>query len=511
MLTTENPCYGLVVAVNSKHPDYLDAEPLWLTARAVVAGEHAVKAAGVRYLPRLEQQDDDEYKAYKARACFFNATGRLLENFMGSIFRREPVVKLPEKDPSGNLAAFRLDVDLRGSTLPGYAKRLVGEVLQVARAGSLIDWEGDAEDRAYVSMYAAEDILNWRIERLNGRNELTLVVLREDVPNLPADEQALFDTSSSEQIRVLRLVTAAHGGLEYLVEIWRPIKPAAGKLPGLKLERGKKVEWHKVETKVPQRLGQPLPQIPFVFHGSENYQADIGKLPLQDLINTNLDHYRLDADYKHGLHFTALPTAYLVGFDKQNTFKIGSPTAWVTDTQGATAGFLEFKGDGLKTFERAMDRAEQHMAVLGSRMLELSKKVGETASAIELRAAGENSVLASLVINLSASLTQVMQWVTWWHGTMTLAEAFSQADVLIQLNTDFGVKGMAAPEITALVLAWTKGAISQDTMMDQFRAGEVLPAGRTNDEERALIAAHLASLRTAPDATAAGALPPAGN
>ena len=439
----------------------------------------------MRFLPRLEQQNDDEYKAYKGRACFFNATGRLLENFMGSIFRREPVIKLPDDSPGQMFSSFRMDVDLRGTTLPGYAKRLVGEVLQVARAGSLIDWEGQVEQRAYVSLYTAEDILNWRIERLNGRNEITMVVLHEDVPNQPTDEESLFDTSSTEQIRVLRLVPNGKSAeLVYHVEIWRPVKSTSA------ADRRKKVEWHKIQTIVPLRRGQPLNQIPFVFHGSENYQADIGKLPLQDLINTNLDHYRLDADYKHGLHFTALPTAYLVGFDKASTFKIGSPTAWVTDTQGATAGFLEFKGDGLKTFERAMDRAEQHMAVLGSRMLELSKKVGETASAIELRAAGEHSVLASLAINLSASLTQVMQWVAWWHGTMTLAEAFVMPGILIQLNTDFGVKGMAAPELTALVLAWSKGAISQDTMMDALRSGEILPAGRTNEDERALIAAH---------------------
>jgi hypothetical protein len=25
----------------------------------------------------------------------------------------------------------------------------------------------------------------------------------------------------------------------------------------------------------------------------------------------NVDHYRLDADYKHGMHFTALPTAWV--------------------------------------------------------------------------------------------------------------------------------------------------------------------------------------------------------
>ncbi len=35
--------------------------------------------------------------------------------------------------------------------------------------------------------------------------------------------------------------------------------------------------------------------------------------------------------------------------------------------------------------------------------------------------------------------------------------------------------------------AWQAGAISQDTMFDLFRRGEVLPEGRTNAEEAALI------------------------
>ena len=68
------------------------------------------------------------------------------------------------------------------------------------------------------------------------------------------------------------------------------------------------------------------------------------KLPLADIIAVNLDHYRLNADYKHGLHFTALPTAWVSGFDKSSNLRIGSSTAWVAETPGATAGFLEFTG-----------------------------------------------------------------------------------------------------------------------------------------------------------------------
>ena len=56
-------------------------------------------------------------------------------------------------------------------------------------------------------------------------------------------------------------------------------------------------------------------------------------------------------------------------------------------------------------------------------------------------------------------------------------------------DTDFSSKGMAAPEIQAIVAAWQAGALSRDTMTDLFRRGEVLPEGRTNEEELKLLAA----------------------
>ncbi|MEI6195587.1 MAG: hypothetical protein WCS42_14790, partial [Verrucomicrobiota bacterium] len=59
--------------------------------------------------------------------------------------------------------------------------------------------------------------------------------------------------------------------------------------------------------------------------------------------------------------------------------------------------------------------------------------------------------------------------------------------VLIQINTDFTAKGLTSLELTAIVGAWQAGAISQATMFDLFRKGEVLPTGRTDVEEKGLI------------------------
>ena len=481
--------------VNSTHLDFDANLPAWLRARDVFAGEDTLKSAGERYLPKLDSQSGDEYAAYKSRASFFNATARTSDGFVGLIFRRDPTFKLPDgKSGVGRASAtFLEDADMLGTTLISYAKNVTSEVIGVGRAGTLIDWEDEVEQRAYAVLYTAEQIINWRTTRINGRTVISLVVLREEVDGTHAtDSTDDFEIKTTEQLRVLRLATVQSATpidreraskkkteQRYIVEIWRQ--------RAVKNKRTK-TEWIKVETRVPLRLGKPLPLIPFVFHGPRHSLPGVDKLPLSDIIAVNLDHYRLNADYKHGLHFTALPTAWVSGFDKSSELRIGSSTAWVAETPGATAGFLEFTGQGLTTFERAMDRDERLMAVLGTRMLESQKRVSESADSIELRQSGENSVLSAVSISVSDSLTQVLRWVYWWNSTETTPDAIGEDRVLAQINTDFGTKGMSSTELTAIVAAWQANAISRETMFELFRKGEVLPAGRSNQEEARLVA-----------------------
>ena len=102
----------------------------------------------------------------------------------------------------------------------------------MGRAGTLIDWEGESENRVYASLYTAENILNWRVERIHGRNVLTLLVLHETVRKTNVEGKAVdeFETKVGEQVRVLKLGDGCQ------VEIWRPKE---------KRERQDKAEWEK--------------------------------------------------------------------------------------------------------------------------------------------------------------------------------------------------------------------------------------------------------------------------
>jgi hypothetical protein len=103
----------------------------------------------------------------------------------------------------------------------------------------------------------------------------------------------------------------------------------------------------------------------------------------------------------------------------------------------------------------------------------------------------------------------VLRWVYWWNSTEPIPDAIGPDLVLVTLNNDFSITGMSALEITALVAAWQAGAISQATMLDLFRAGEVIAPGRTNDEEIQLLQKQKAEIGKTESASArAPAVPP---
>jgi hypothetical protein len=60
-------------------------------------------------------------------------------------------------------------------------------------------------------------------------------------------------------------------------------------------------------------------------------------------------------------------------------------------------------------------------------------------------------------------------------------------------------------------VAWKAGAISRDTMFDLFRMGDVLPVGRSNDEEKALVQSQAPKVQSPAAAAPAQAQPPTKN
>ena len=85
---------------------------------------------------------------------------------------------------------------------------------------------------------------------------------------------------------------------------------------------------------------------------------------------------------------------------------------------------------------------------------------------------------------------RLQNWIYWWHSTGEHPDQVSSDHVMIELNRDFDIVRLTGKEIQALVMAWQSMAISQETMLHQFERGDVLPPGRSPEEELALIKAN---------------------
>lgn len=448
--------------VESCHLQHQKACGRWRRCRDASAGQDAVHAGRTLYLPQLTDQTPGEYRAYVDRALYYNATGRTVDGLTGMVFRKPPAFDLPEA-----VAGLVNDSDASGKPLMTLCDQSMSELLKMGRFGLFVDFTSTenartmAEFRAsgarpLIQLYTAESIINWRVEKIDKRWELTLVVL-EEVVEKAQDE---YTADCVKQWRVLKLVDGI-----YQLEVHRELE-------------GGRTELVAEETTIPQMNGQPMKFIPFLICGPEGISPEVAKPPLLDLVDVNLSHYRSTADYEHGLHFTGLPTPIVTGheFETGQSLKLGSSSAQAFANENAKAFFLEFEGVGLEQLSKRLQEKEQMMVALGARMLASERRAVEAAETAAIHRSGEQSTLASLANAVSMAVTKALNWCCQWVGAQQTAKA--------TLNTDYLPSGLTSQELAALVKAWQDGAISYPTLYDNLLRGEIARTGVTVEEEQ---------------------------
>jgi hypothetical protein len=232
----------------------------------------------------------------------------------------------------------------------------------------------------------------------------------------------------------------------------------------------------------PLKQGKPLDFIPFAIIGTGGRGDCIDEPPLIDLIDANIALYQINADYRHGLHFTGLPTPYVAGYTRETEgeqLRIGSTTAWIFRDAGAKVGFLEFTGTGLSELREAMMEKKQEMALLGARMIADETKQVETLGATQIKRSGENSVLSKIVQAVSQSLEWCLEVFADWAG--------QSGEIVYSINRDFLPTMLDGRTLTALIAAQQAGNLSKHSLFDLLQRGDVIEAGLTYEEEQSRI------------------------
>lgn len=438
------------MAVNEKHPEYLKNLTKWQLMRDALAGEVAKE----KYVPKLSDQEAEEYSAYVGRAEFYNATARTQVALTGLLFAKPPKVELPEA-----LKTIGENISLDDDTLEALAKNIADECLSVGRCGVLVDLPSveksdysklEAERlnlRAYATLYKAENIINWKTTKINGSNVTSLVVLAETYAEPTQDE---FVDKIKTRYRVLDL----HEGY-YRQRVFSETK--AG-------------NFEVVSEIYPSANGQKLEYLPFTFFNVNDLKTAVEKPPLLDLAKVNISHFRSEVDLEHGTHFTALPTPYVTGYQGESSekLKIGSTAVWVINDPSAKVGFLEFSGAGLSTLENRIAVKEKRMSILGARLLLDEKKTAEATETLQMRKSGENAVLTSVAATISEGIVSFLKDIAFF-------ENIAGENLIYEINTDYNLT-MIEPQLLAQIIAGIQsGDIPNEVLYDALLKGELMP------------------------------------
>ena len=402
--------------------------------------------------------DKTDYYAYKARAEFFNATGRTLDGIHGLMFRKDVTVEVPE-----TLTQYLENVDGKGRDIRRFISDCVYDSLITGFGGILLDAPEasdyktvrEAEENGitpFLKFYRAEDVYNWHYDDEGRYKHLDRVILRESIEVKNADDD--FSYTEKDKISYLKLENEVYSS-SYRIANGEPSEPIEPKSNG------------KSFNKI---LFYPVPNI------------EPEKPLLIDLVNVNLAWYRKSADLENGAHWTGVPTPYVMGYepeieyDSQGNAKAQKPiylggSQMLTFPQGVTGlGYLEYSGAGLSQLRSLLADDEERMAILGARIISQEKKGAEAVETVKMHRAGENSVIATFANSVSNVFENILvDYLSWCSNTEVNPE-----DVKVHINTDYDISKMSTQELTALVALWQNGGISKRAMFNNLKEGEIV-------------------------------------
>jgi hypothetical protein len=473
------------MGVKHQHPDYTNMLGKWQRCNDVCEGQDTIHLQGNKYLPQLTDQQTNDYIAYKDRTPFYNATWRTIVGLQGMLFRKPPEMTVPAE-----LLPMMENVTLTGTPMHIFALEVVELCLKNGRVGIFVDYpivdttkttRADAASqnlRPMLKLYTAKSIINWKTRTIKNATVLSMVVITENT-NIPSDE---FEDTIQVQYRVLDLMDMPADSNGVVKTVYRV------RVFVIKNEEGEEIDV-LLSTTFPRINDEMLDFIPFQFMGTDDVDPDVDEPPLIDLVDMNLAHYRVSADYEHGCHFTGLPTPIISGYTSQKEgekFYIGSTTAWLLPRHDSKAFYLEFTGQGLTCLERNLANKEGQMAILGARMLEVQVRGVESANTAAIHRGGEQSMLASVAQAVSIGITKVLKVFSLFVG--------ATGEVKYALNKDFFPVPMDALTLTALIAGWQNGAYSYKTMFENLQRGEVIDLESTVESEQAAIKANPAPI-----------------
>ena len=382
-------------------------------------------------------------RQYWAGGRLFPATAVTYDSLHGMVWSQEPEVDI---DPQ---LEYMLDnADGAGNGLREIAQFITGELIAHGRCGALVDMPTNEKPLTAAEMqmpekapriitYDADQILWYRLE--NGR--LMEVRLLECVQVQKGD----FDWEDKEQVRRLVIIDGIYVNQLY---------DEADNL---------------IEESIPVMNGSNMDCIPFVFFGADKNGAEQSRVPLYDLANINLGHFKLDCSNRENLHYhLAAMTNIYTDMDNAELAESNPNGISVAASgrnrfrQGDRVEILQIEANGAGPSE--MERDEKRMVMACAQIVTESSK-NQTLGAKEIETNASTSTLKRISLNATAGINKLLGWCSGFLG--------SQYESNYRINTDFITDKMTPEMIGKHIEMVQLGVLPKSTLYETARKVEM--------------------------------------
>jgi hypothetical protein len=327
------------------------------------------------------------------------------------------------------------DVDLEGNDLNVWLYQTARQAISFGHVGVLVDAPkaGD-KTRPYWVTYTPKDILGWRSEIIEGERQLTQLRLMEQV----VEPDGKYGDKIIKQIRVL--------------------------------ERGRYEIHRKDDKKNEYRLFDEgemsiKDKIPFAVAYSNRVGYYESRSPLYDIAELNLKHYQIQSDLDNILHISSVPLLAIFGYPNADEITTGASEALALPPESRME-YVSPSGDSYDSqFQRLADIKDQIntlslAAVLGQKL------VGESAEAKQIDRSQNDSTMMVIAQQMQDLIDNCLRFHSSYLNEANAGSSF--------VNRDFVSARLQPQEIQSLLQLFTAGTITQETLLNQLSAGEVL-------------------------------------
>ena len=418
-----------VTRVSDPNTAWFAQEAHWILIEDLMQGTFGMRQKHRRYLPQEPRELDESYDNRLARSVCPPYYQRL-ERLLAGMLTRKPVRLV---DTSDTIREQLFDVDLNGNDLNVWTYETARKMVRYGHIGTLVDAPADG-GRPYWVNYTPRQILGWRTEANEGKQQLTMLRLQE-VASVPDGE---YGEKLVQQVRVLT--------------------------PG-------EYQIHQKDDKGDFRMidegRTSLSEIPFSIAYSNRTGFMESRPPLEDIAELNLKIYQIQSDLDNQLHISAVPMLAFYGFPSSAEEVSAGPGEAIAFPAEGRAEYIEPGGTSFQYQFQRLEQLASQINELGLSAVLGQKLTAETAEAKRINRSQGDSTMMVIAQNMQDMIDNCLQFHAQYLGQ-------NEAAGSCHVNRDFMGTRLDPQEINSLLQLYTAGTITQETLLQQLSDGEVL-------------------------------------